>query len=224
MLHAQVTLNLNVKHPISQGIVWLVILNPVTKFALGSSCVCVCVCVCVRARARACVCMRVCACMRACVNMRARARTRQHPRTTPRTARPVAHCAGCRGLPGPSIWDSRARVLLHDAVVHCSRAPRRPRPRHCHLRPELRHCARYVCMCADLYVCVCTCSWISYDTHTHVYTMPLCSVCIYVCKYVCTYIYMFMYIMICTDTSRLPPLMNTPRVHAGTRLERRIHS
>ena len=58
MLHAQVTLNLNVKHPISQGIVWLVILNPVTKFALGSSCVCVCVC--------ACVC--VCVCVRACVH------------------------------------------------------------------------------------------------------------------------------------------------------------
>ena len=96
------------------------------------------------------------------------------------------------------------------------------------MRPELRHCARYVCMCADLYVCVFTCSWISYDTYTHVYICALSfatvPVCIYVCKYVCTYIYMFMYIMICTDTSRLPPLMNTPRVHAGTRLERRMHT
>ena len=58
MLHAQVTLNLNVKHPISQGIVWLVILNPVTKFALGSSCVCV----------RVCACVCVCVCVRACVH------------------------------------------------------------------------------------------------------------------------------------------------------------
>ena len=178
MLHAQVTLNLNVKHPISQGIVWLVILNPVTKFALGSSCVCVCVCVCV------CACVRACvhACVHACMCVHARTHTNTHePPSGPPDLSPIAlgvegYLALRFGIPARGCFYMMLSCIVRALLVG--------------LALVIVICAPSFATVLGMCVCVRICMYVY--VHVHGYHTIHIHMCIYALRAspLCRYVYM----------------------------------